>query len=150
MESLSSIVAELDDFFALAESGPDPAFSRFLPSAYEGALQSWQTWTEPSFATQFNGLMLRGGATVRTVFLAAFPSAVVLEQFVTRAETGDLLFLHHPIDLESGDPKGAWGNFFQPIPQATIAALRAKQVSIYSCHARLDSHPTLSTKKQRS
>src|SRR5215813_13955236 len=111
MESLSSIVSELDAFFAIAESDPDPAFSRFLPSAHEGSPQTWQSWTEPSFARHFNGLMLRGDATVRTVFLAAFPSAVVLEQFLTRSAAGDLLFVHHPIDLESGDPKGAWGDF---------------------------------------
>ncbi len=71
MESLSSIVSELDDFFALAASDPDPAFARFLPSAYEG--QAWQTWTEPSFAARFNGLMLRGSATVRTVFWRRSP-----------------------------------------------------------------------------
>ncbi len=64
-----------------------------------------------------------------------------------RAEPGDLLFLHHPIDLESGDPKGAWGNFFRPIPQETIDALRTKELSIYSCHAPLDYHPTLSTSR---
>jgi putative NIF3 family GTP cyclohydrolase 1 type 2 len=147
MENLSSIVAALDDFFALAESDPDPAFSRFLPAAYDGAPQAWQTWAEPFFATHFNGLMLRGGATVGTVFVAAFPSAIVLEQFLTRAGTGDLLFLHHPIDLESRDPKGAWGNFFRPIAQPTIEALRTKQLSIYSCHAPLDYHPTLSTSR---
>lgn len=147
MESLSSIVSALDDFFALAESDPDPAFSRFLPEAYEGTLQAWQTWAEPTFARRFNGLMLRGGANVSTVFLAAFPSVIVLEQFLTRAEAGDLLFLHHPIDLESGDPKGAWGNFFRPIPQTTIEALRSKQLSIYSCHAPLDYHTSLSTSR---
>ena len=111
MESLSTIVGALDDFFDVAESGADPAFSCFLPAAYEAAPLSWQSWTEPAFAIHFNGLMVRGGATVHTVFLAAFPSAGVLEVFLARAEPGDLLFVHHPIDLESGDPKGTWGRF---------------------------------------
>jgi len=63
MEPLSSIVDELDAFFALAEADPDPAFSRFLPAAYEDASRAWQSRAEPSFAARFNGLMLRGGAT---------------------------------------------------------------------------------------
>ena len=147
MESLSTIVGALDDFFDVAESGADPAFSRFLPAVYEAAPRSWQSWTEPAFATHFNGLMVRGGATIRTVFLAAFPSAGVLEVFLARAEPGDLLFVHHPIDLESGDPKGTWGRFFQPLAEATIQALRAGQLSVYSCHAPLDYHPTVSTSR---
>ncbi len=89
--------------------------------------------------------MLRGAPTVRTVYLAAFPSAEVLRAFIDRAEPGDLLFVHHPIDLESGDPKGEWGRFFQPIADKTIDALRLRQLSIYSCHAPLDYHPTFST-----
>ncbi len=147
MESLSSIVVALDEFFALKESGADPAFSRFLPAAYESTALSWQARFEPAFATYFNGLMLRGGASVHSVFLASFPSAPVLEEFLARAESGDLLFLHHPIDLESGDPRGSWGNFFRPIPQESLEALRTHGLSIYSCHAPLDYHPTLSTSR---
>ena len=145
MESLAEIAAALDEFFDVPGSGADPAFSRFLPAVYEAAPRSWRQWVEPQFATHFNGLMLRGGATVRTAFLAAFPSEGVLKAFLERAEPGDLLFVHHPIDLESGDPRGAWGRFFRPIADETIDALRANQLSIYSCHAPLDYHPTLST-----
>ena len=147
MESLSTIVAALDDFFSVADSGVDPAFSRFLPEVYEGASRPWRAWIEPTFATRFNGLMLRGGSTVRTVFLAVFPSTVVLERFLTQGEPGDLLFVHHPIDLESGDPKGEWGRFFQPIADEVIEALRERRLSIYSCHAPLDYHATLSTSR---
>jgi putative NIF3 family GTP cyclohydrolase 1 type 2 len=147
MESLSSIVGALDDFFRLAESGIDPAFSRFLPATYESAPRSWQSWVEPTFSIHFNGLMLRGGATVQTVFLAVFPSAIVLEAFLARAEAGDVLFVFHPIDLKSGDPRGTWGNFWQPITDETIEALRAKQLSIYSCHAPLGCHPTVGSSR---
>lgn len=145
MESLAEIVAALDSFFDVPGSDADPAFSRFLPTVYDGAARSWRSWIEPAFATRFNGLMLRGGPTVRTAFLAAFPSKTVLRTFLERAESGDLLFVHHPIDLESGDPRGAWGNFFQPIADETIEALRRRRLSIYSCHAPLDYHATLST-----
>lgn len=147
MESLSSIVEALDDFFGLAESGVDPAFSRFLPATYESAPRSWQSWVEPTFSIHFNGLMLRGGATVARVFLAAFPSAIVLEAFLARSEPGDFLFVFHPIDLESGDPRGGWGNFWQPIADKTIEALRAKELSIYSCHAPLGCHPTVGSSR---
>jgi putative NIF3 family GTP cyclohydrolase 1 type 2 len=147
MEALADVTRQLDDFFALAESGSDPAFSRFLPSAYETEGRPWRTWVEPQFACWFNGLMLRGGETVTTVFLAAFPSHGVLRRFVAEATPGDLLFVHHPIDLESGDPRGAWGRFFRPIPIDVLQALQPQSLSIYSCHAPLDYHATLSTSR---
>src|SRR5262249_54069845 len=65
--------------------------------------------------------------------------------FLARGEPGDLLFLHHPIDLESGDPRGAWGRGFLPIDPATLDALHARGLSLYSCHAPLDIHCTLGT-----
>ncbi len=130
MNSLNEIIAALDEFFDVPGSGADPAFSRFLPAAYDGAPCSWRSWVDPRFAIHFNGLMLRGRATVRTVFLAVFPSDKVLQRFLDRAERGDLLFVHHPLDLESGDPRGAWGRFVRPIASETIEALRARQLSI--------------------
>ena len=147
MEALTDVTRQLDDFFALSESDPDPAFSRYLPSAYEAEGRLWRTWVEPLFASRFNGLMLRGGATVTTVFLSAFPSDRVVRLFVESAAPGDLLFVHHPIDLESGDPRGEWGRFFRPIPVDLLQALQRKELSIYSCHAPLDYHETLSTSR---
>ena len=145
MEALKVITTRLDAFFDIANSGEDPAFSRFLPAAYEADGRQWRTWVEPGFATHFNGLMIRGGDLVHTVFLAAFPSDDVLRRFVARAVSGDLLFTHHPIDLESGDPRGKWGRFFRPIPEGAIHAMQANGLSIYSCHAPLDYNRTVST-----
>lgn len=145
MVHLNAIAAALNEYFDIPGSGVDPAFSRFLPAVYDGAPRAWKLWVEPQFAQHFNGLMLRGSEFVTTVFLAAFPSAAVLQAFLKQANSGDLLFVHHPIDLESGDPRGAWGKFFQPIADDTIQILRARQLSIYSCHAPLDYHPTLNT-----
>ena len=147
METLAAINAGIDEFFGIAASAPDPAFSRYLPAVYDAERNPWRTWVEPDFAERFNGLMIRGGDTVHTVFLAAFPSAVILHDFLTRAQPGDLLFLHHPIDLESGDPRGGWGRFFRPIDANTVHLLQSKQLSVYSCHAPLDYHPTLSTSR---
>lgn len=145
MTTLTSVVEQLDGFFGVTEAPPDPAFSRFLPSTYEGVGRSWQDWMEPPFCTRFNGLMLRGAEDVTGVFLAAFPRGVILDRFLDEAEPGALLFVHHPIDLESGDPRGEWGQFFQPISPEHVSALRARQLSIYSCHAPLDYHAQLST-----
>jgi putative NIF3 family GTP cyclohydrolase 1 type 2 len=147
MENLSSVVGALDDFFALEQSGVDPAFSRFLPDTYQSAPRPWQSWVEPTFSKHFNGLMLRGGPTIQSVFLAVFPSLLVLEAFLDRAEPGDFLFVFHPLDLRSGDPRGNWGNFWQPIADDNIEALRAKELSIYSCHAPLGSHPTVGSSR---
>ena len=147
MTSLDTIVTDLDTFFNLAESGADPAFSRFLPYVYAEEAIPWQSWTEPAFRVHFNGLMLRGDATVGTIFLSAFPSDEVLTHFIAQASPGDLLFLHHPINMESGDPRGALGRFFQPIPQHLRDALQRQRLSVYSCHAPLDYHPTLSTSR---
>lgn len=147
MTTLTDLVEQLDGFFGVTEAPPDPAFSRFLPSTYEGVGRSWHDWMEPLFCTRFNGLMLRGAEEVRGVFLAAFPSGVVLDRFLAEADPGALLFLHHPIDLESGDPRGEWGHFFQPISPEHVCALRARQLSIYSCHAPLDYHAQLSTSR---
>jgi putative NIF3 family GTP cyclohydrolase 1 type 2 len=147
MEALAVINVRIDEFFGIAESGVDPAFSRYLPAVYDAERTPWRTWVEPDFAERFNGLMLRGGDTVHTVFLAAFPSDLILHDFLTQAQPGDLLFLHHPIDLESGDPRGGWGRFFRPIPTKTVHALQSKRLSVYSCHAPLDYHPTLSTSR---
>jgi putative NIF3 family GTP cyclohydrolase 1 type 2 len=147
MTTLSALVEQLDRFFGVPEAPPDPAFSRFLPSTYEAVARPWRDWMEPLFCTRFNGLMLRGAEEVRGVFLAAFPSRVVLDRFLNEADPGALLFLHHPIDLESGDPRGEWGHFFQPISPAHVRALQARQLSIYSCHAPLDYHAQLSTSR---
>lgn len=90
---------------------------------------------------------MRGDATVGTIFLSTFPSDEVLTHFLAQAALGDLLFLHHPINMESGDPRGAWGRFFQPIPLHLRDALQRQRLSVYSCHAPLDYHPTLSTSR---
>jgi putative NIF3 family GTP cyclohydrolase 1 type 2 len=147
MEALNAIVQKLDSFFALEEMEPDPGFSRFIPLAYADSNFDWKTRFEPSFVHSFNGLMLRGADTVETVFLSVFPTPEVLEQFLAEARAGDLLFLHHPLDMECGDPRGSWGRGFYPIDAVTLESLTARRLSIYTLHAPLDIHPTLSTSR---
>jgi putative NIF3 family GTP cyclohydrolase 1 type 2 len=138
MEGLSSLAARLDALFALDEHGPDPGFSRFVPMVYDPIGFDWRRRFEPGFVARFNGLVLRGADQVNAVFCAAFPSADVLEAFLGAASPGDLLFCHHPIDLRSGDPRGAMGAGFVPIAPATLDALLERGLSLYACHAPMD------------
>ncbi|HEX8673164.1 MAG TPA: Nif3-like dinuclear metal center hexameric protein [Longimicrobium sp.] len=138
MEQLDAFVARLDALFAVDEVERDPGFSIFVPMVYDAAGFDWRRTFEPEFVRRFNGLMLRGGPRVNAVFCAAFPSAEVLDEFVRAAAPGDLLFCHHPIDLRSGDPRGEPGAGFVPIAPATLRRLAERELSVYACHAPMD------------
>src|SRR5690606_15688761 len=62
-----------------------------------------------------------------------------------RAGKGDLFFTHHPLDMECGDPRGAWGRGFLPIPSHLIDQMQSRRLSFYACHVPLDYNPTIST-----
>jgi putative NIF3 family GTP cyclohydrolase 1 type 2 len=145
MEQLSALVAGMDEFFKIDACGPDPSFSRYLPQTYEQNGVAWLDIFEPGFQQRFNGLMLKGGDAVGTVFCSVFPTPEVLDTFATRAGEGDLLFLHHPLDLECGDPLGDMGRGFLPIPPAQLDRLRTARLSVYACHTPLDVHPEVGT-----
>ncbi len=138
MEQLDALVARLDALFAVRELELDPGFSRFVPMVYDAAGFDWRRTFQPDFVRRFNGLMLRGGPLVNAVFCAAFPSADVLEAFLHAAAPGDLLFCHHPLDLRSGDPRGVPGAGFVPVPPATLRRLAEHELSVYACHAPMD------------
>lgn len=138
MERLDALAARLDALFAAGSPDPDPGFSRFVPMVYDAIGFDWRRRFEPAFVQRFNGLMVRGADGVNAVFCAAFPSAGVLEDFVRAASPGDLLFCHHPIDLRSGDPRGAMGAGFVPIGPATLDLLAERNLSLYACHAPMD------------
>jgi len=143
---LDAIVAALDLFFDLEGLDKDPGFSQFIPDTYNAIGYDWRENFEPTFVERFNGLMLRGDAEVSQVFMAAFPSEEVLQEFLHRASPGDLFFTHHPIDMRCGDPQGesaptAW----VPIKPETLKAFSQRKLSFYAVHAPLDYHPRLST-----
>lgn len=144
MESLIHIVRQLDEEFKIKSFGKDPAFSRFIPQAYEGEFV-WKEKFEPEFNEQFNGLMIKGNPEVKNVFLAVFPTEEVLEEFIHNGKSGDLLFMHHPLLMECGDPNGKWGRGFVPIEETLLDQVRSKGLSIYTCHAPMDFHETLGT-----
>lgn len=145
MTLLSDIVNKLNREFNIKAYGKDAAFSRFIPSVYDPIQYDWKAAFEPDFTELFNGIMLRGAESVERVFLAVFPTDHVLERFIEDSTAGDLLFMHHPLLMECGDPKGQWGNGFVPIKEKYIGEMKAKKVSVYTCHVPMDYHRGLGT-----
>jgi len=114
METLDSLVQQLDTFFRVRELDTDPAFGHWVPQTYSETEIPWRHIFEN-------------------------------DQFLAESQPGDLLFTHHPIDMECGDPHGEWGRGFLPIDRPHLDALVARKLSVYSCHAPLDTHSGLST-----
>lgn len=142
---LTRIEALLDDTFAIPRLGADPGFSRFIPMVYDPIGFDWRHFFEPEFTALFNGAMIRGERAVSKVWCISFPRDSVLEWILARARPGDVIFSHHPIDMECGDPKGAKGRGFLPIPAALLQAIRSRGLTFLSCHVPLDINPGLST-----
>jgi len=137
------LVQFLDEYFSIEKYGPDPAMSRMVPSVYnEADLKNYFT---EYFLKFYNGLMISGAEEVSNVFGAVFPSREVLAEFIDKAVPGDLLFLHHPIDMECGDPQGKSGRAFLPIDKDQLDKIKENNLSIYSCHHPLDCHNEVST-----
>jgi len=143
---ISKVRNTLDSFFKIRELGKDPAMSRFVPMVYKKT-QQWKKIFEPDFQERFNGLMVRGADKVNAVFTSSFPHDEILEKFISQSQEGDLLFLHHPIPLECGDPKGNLGRGFLPINPILLKKIVEKRLSIYSCHAPLDYNKKISTNR---
>lgn len=143
--ALNTIVTKLDNYFQIKKAGPDPAMSIFVPEVYARVNFNWQNFFEPVFKVLFNGLMIKGEQSVNKLFCSVFPTDYVLHNFIEKSKPGDLLFLHHPIIMECGDPRGKWGRGFQPINKKYLKEIQRKQLSVYTCHAPLDIHPKIST-----
>jgi len=136
---LKDLVRDLDALYSLQDWDTDPAMSRFAPRVYQSIDYDYTEAFEADFCKRFNGLMLRSGDVVEEVFCAAFPSPDVLDALLTATSGNDLLFLHHPIDMEVS------GVGFLPIPPGRLEQLRARGVSIYVCHAPMDCHDEIGT-----
>jgi putative NIF3 family GTP cyclohydrolase 1 type 2 len=145
MEPLSRIEQFFDAYFRVEDVPADPAFSRFVPMAYDPTGFPWRDVFEPGFVRRFNGLMLRGRESVAKVWCVAFPSEEALAPILAQAHPGDLIFSHHPIDMRCGDPRGRPGAGFIPISPRTLMRLTDQELSLYACHVPLDIHPEIST-----
>jgi putative NIF3 family GTP cyclohydrolase 1 type 2 len=145
LTELKEMVNKLDNEFSLKSFGKDASFSRFIPNVYDPLEFNWKSVFEKEFVEIFNGLMLRGSSKVEKVFLAVFPTNHVLDRFIEEGNEGDLLFMHHPLLMECGDPKGKWGQGFLPIKEKYIRKIKEKKLSVYTCHIPLDCHKQLGT-----
>jgi putative NIF3 family GTP cyclohydrolase 1 type 2 len=145
MESILILEDRLNDFFKVKELDKDPGFSKFIPMVYDPIEFDWKFFFEKDFTTRFNGLMLKGTENVQTVHLAVFPTDEVLETFINESQSGDLLFMHHPLFMECGDPNGDWGRGFLPIRNDLLYKIKDKGLSVYTCHAPLDYNKQIST-----
>lgn len=145
MIKLSDMVFALDTELKINDYGEDVSFSRFIPMVYDPINFDWKEKFDKKFVELFNGLMLEGGPEISKVFLAVFPTDKVLERFIEEGSSGDLLFMHHPLLMECGDPKGLWGQGFVPIKETYIEKIKEKKLSVYTCHIPLDLHKTLGT-----
>ena len=110
--------------------------SRMVPMVYKNF--EWNRYFTEYFSKYFNGLMIEGGEDINTVFGSVFPTEEVLENFIKESQEGDFLFLHHPIDMECGDPQGLSGRAFLPIKKEQLDKIIQKKLNIYSCHHPLD------------
>lgn len=147
VSTLFRIVDELDTFFKVNELEKDPSMSHFIPMVYKQNYTKLKKIFEPDFLKRFNGLMIRGADKIQTVFTASFPHDEILQKFILQSVEGDLLFLHHPIPLECGDPKGNLGRGFLPNNSVFLQKIIKKKLSIYSCHAPLDYNKKISTNR---
>lgn len=93
----------------------------------------WKSVFEKDFTELFNGWMMKGSSEIKNVFLSVFPTDYVLERFINESNEGDLLFMHHPLLMECGDPYGIWGKGFVPIKEKYINKIRDRNLSIYTC-----------------
>jgi len=142
---LDNIVQKLNELFGVKLLEKDPAMTKFIPMVYDPIGFDWPKEFESDFVSRANGLMVRGSDEVSCVYCSVFPGPEVLQAFLEKAQEGDLLFLHHPVDMLCGDPRGKAGLGFQPIDPESIAALKEKKLSVYTCHAPMDCHEKIGT-----
>lgn len=137
--TLDSLIDALDREFSLTDWAADPAMSHLVPKTYHTIGYDFAAHFAPDFCTRFNGLMLRAGEVITEVYCAVFPTPEVLATVLQQAGDKALLFLHHPLDMETT------GRGFLPISPVHLQALSDRGISIYTCHAPLDCHSKIGT-----
>jgi len=139
--SFERVISELDNEFRITET-IDPAMSRFVPMVYDPIGFKWQEEFEPGFVKHFNGLMLKaeGNPDINKVWLLSFLNDYMIEEVLNKAKDGDMIFAHHPVQMECGDPRDGkvWGRGFLPINPGIINKIKERNISVYTCHAPLD------------
>lgn len=143
---LSKIVQTFDSFFELKKLDTDPSMPMIFARVYENESLIKKTFQQ-DFTKRLNGLMIKGDTSVSKIFTASFPQDETLEKFIALSSRGDLLLTHHPIPMESGNPRGELGRGFIQLNSNLVNRIISKKLSIYSCHAPLDYNKKISTNR---
>lgn len=136
--SFDKIVEIFDEEFKIKETEKDPAMSRFVPMVYDPIGFDWKTFFEKEFCERFNGLMIKGSEHISKVICVVFFNDEVVQKILAMNENEIMIFAHHPVQMECGDPKGEMGKGFLPVNPKLLEKLKAKGISVYTCHAPLD------------
>ncbi len=136
---LNSLTQKLNLEFGIENIPSDEPFSRILPKIYDAAHIEFRRYIFPQFLQNFHGLMLRNNDEVSKVYLAVFLSEEILDKIFQQNISDALVFLHHPMDMESS------GRGFLPIEERYFLELQRRKISVYCLHTPLDIHKTIST-----
>jgi putative NIF3 family GTP cyclohydrolase 1 type 2 len=139
VKNIDDLARDLDQLYALTDWESDPSMSRFVPRLYQEIGYDYVNKFCKDFCRRFNGLMLRAADTVKQVYCASFPTPDVIEKLLEICSGEALLFLHHPLDMETG------GGGLLPIAPTHLDALISRGVSVYACHAPMDAHDQYGT-----
>jgi putative NIF3 family GTP cyclohydrolase 1 type 2 len=126
---LTRVVSELNRYFHADDVRGD-SWEDLFDIGYGDV--AWREALEPGYMRTWNGLMVRGKATVGEVVTCVFPSAAIIDSLAP----GALLFTEHPLDLVD--------EVFTTIDLGRLAHIRRDTAGIYQVHAPLDHHPQVS------
>ena len=138
---LEEIVNRLDSEFDIDKIPPDDPFSRILPKIYDAFNINFRSYINPKFLESFHGLVLKNGDEINKVYLSVFFSGEILDKIFSQNITDALIFLHHPMDMESSD-RG-----FLPMEEKYFLEMQRRKISVYALHTPLDIHKTISTSR---
>ena len=136
----ADLAAHLDDFFRIDDFPPDD-FAEIVQFCEEAGIPL-ADYATPAFMRRHNGLMLANSSEVQAAYTVVFPSDDVIAEVERRAYGRPaLIFTHHPMDFETS------GRGLLPVGMESLERMRAAGISLYSAHAPLDCHETVSTSR---
>jgi len=141
---LNDLCLRLNDKFELKNFPPDTPFGQLMPDVYSKTKINLNEYLESDFLDKFNGLMINGGDRIDKVYLGVFFSNELLEKIFSLNARNSMIFLHHPLDLESS------GRGFLPIKKEYFDTLLKNNLSVYSLHTPLDVNREISTTRSIS
>jgi putative NIF3 family GTP cyclohydrolase 1 type 2 len=136
----SGLTALLNDFLRL-DAYPADDFAEIEDFSREAGVPL-EKYATPEFMRRHNGLMLHNADEIQGVYTLVFPSDEVLAEVERRAAGHTaLIFTHHPMDFETS------GRGLMAVGEEAFQRLRDARISLYSAHAPLDCHDTVSTSR---